>query len=402
MHRHPGYRDERKHFRRSRAHAPICQRDICRAAALRLPLMPPRGKPTHQEKTPAVARPNRTHVSLDDIAREAGVSRMTVSRVLGNRGRFSEETRAHVVAIAESKRYRPNRMARAVHTGRSLTIGLLLPVHGPYYSRVAQGAHDELAAAGYSVLLGSNPHDRGPAAHAEELRLVHAFLDRRVDAFVLRPVNDDATRVYYREIHERSIPLVAVDRRPAGSFCDFVGTDDLLGGRLAAEYLHSLGHRRLGHLAGPGEVSSARLRRQAFEETVAGFNDATRCHTVEADFRPTETDALALLDRAARPTAVFAVTDWGAAALYAAAQHLGLRIPHDLSVLGFADLVFAGLLNPGLSTLAQHPEEVGRAAARLVITRLRSATPARRNKTMLVPPELVARGSTSAWRTIQP
>ena len=124
--------------------------------------MPTQGKPTKKKETPAVARRNRTHVSLNDIAREAGVSRMTVSRVLGNRGRFSEETRARVVAIAESRRYRPNRMARAVHTGRSMTIGLLLPVHGPYYSRVAQGVHDELAAAGYSVLLGSNPHDRGP------------------------------------------------------------------------------------------------------------------------------------------------------------------------------------------------------------------------------------------------
>ena len=357
--------------------------------------MPTRGKPTKKKATPVVARPNRSHVSLDDIAREAGVSRMTVSRVLGNRGRFSEETRARVVAIAESKRYRPNRMARAVHTGRSMTIGLLLPVHGPYYSRVAQGAHDELAAAGYSVLLGSNPHDRGPAAHAEELRLVHAFLDRRVDAFVIRPVNDEATRLYYREIFERGVPLVAVDRRLAESFCDFVGTDDVLGGRLAAEYLHRLGHRRLGHLAGPDEVSSARLRRQAFEDTVARFKDGTRCHVVTAEFRASEADALSLLDRAARPTAVFAATDWGAAALYAAAQRLGLRIPNDLSVLGFADLVFADLLNPGLSTLAQHPEKVGREAARLVLRRLHATTDITRHRTVLVPPELIVRGSTS-------
>jgi LacI family transcriptional regulator len=395
MHRHPGLRDERNHFRHSPGQERICQRDIRGHTALLLSLMPTRGKPTQKKATPVVVRPNRTHVSLDDIAREAGVSRMTVSRVLGNRGRFSEETRARVIAIAESKRYRPNRMARAVHTGRSMTIGLLLPVHGPYYSRVAQGAHDELAAAGYSVLLGSNPHDRGPAAHAEELRLVHAFLDRRVDAFVLRPVNDDATRVYYREIHERGVPLVAVDRRLAGSFCDFVGTDDLRGGRLAAEYLHGLGHRNLGHLAGPGEVSSARLRRQAFEDTIAGFKDGTTCHVVAAGFHAGDADALALLDRAARPTAVFAVTDWGAAALYAAAQRLGLRIPHDLSVLGFADLVFADLLNPRLSTLAQHPEEVGREAARLVLRRLQAPTATTRHKTILVPPELIVRGSTA-------
>jgi len=364
--------------------------------------MPTQGKPTKKKETPAVARRNRTHVSLNDIAREAGVSRMTVSRVLGNRGRFSEETRARVVAIAEAKRYRPNRMARAVHTGRSMTIGLLLPVHGPYYSRVAQGVHDELAAAGYSVLLGSNPHDRGPEAQVEELRLVHAFLDRRVDAFVIRPVNDEATRVYYREIYERGVPLVAVDRRPAGSFCDFVGTDDLLGGRLAAQYLHGLGHRRLGHLAGPAGVSSARLRRQAFEETVAAFNDGTQRSVVEADFHASAAEALALLDQAARPTAVFAVTDWGAAALYAAAQRLRLRIPTDLSVLGFADLVFAGLLNPGLSTLAQHPEEVGREAARLVLRRLGQSTSARRNKTVLVPPELIVRGSTAPWVKTKP
>lgn len=410
MHRHPGLRDERNQLpallrrrpdfgpparTRSIRRPPICQRDIRRAAALVLPPMPNRGKPGKKTDASAPARPDRFHVSLDDIAREAGVSRMTVSRVLGNRGRFSEKTRERVVAIAEAKRYRPNRMARAVHTGRSMTIGLLLPVHGPYYSRVAQGAHDELAAAGYSVLLGSNPHDRGPAAHAEELRLVHAFLDRRVDAFVLRPVNDDATRVYYREIHERSVPLVAVDRRLAGSFCDFVGTDDLLGGRLAAEYLHALGHRHLGHLAGPAAVSSARLRRQAFEKTVAGFNDGTTCQVVAAGFHASEADALTLLDRAARPTAVFAVTDWGAAALYAAAQRLRLRIPHDLSVLGFADLVFAGLLNPGLSTLAQHPEAVGREAARLVLRRLGQPTPALRTKTVLLPPELIVRGSTA-------
>ena len=184
MHRHPGLRDERNQLpallrrgpdrgpparTRSIRRPPICQRDIRRAAALVLPPMPNRGKPGKKKDAPAQARPDRFQVSLDDIAREAGVSRMTVSRVLGNRGRFSEKTRERVVAIAESKRYRPNRMARAVHTGRSMTIGLLLPVHGPYYSRVAQGAHDELAAAGYSVLLGSNPHDHGPEAHAAEL-----------------------------------------------------------------------------------------------------------------------------------------------------------------------------------------------------------------------------------------
>jgi LacI family transcriptional regulator len=322
--------------------------------------------------------------------------------VLGNRGRFSEKTRVRVVAIAEAKRYRPNRIARAVHTGRSMTIGLLLPVHGPYYSRVAQGVHDELAAAGYSVLLGSNPHDRGPEAQGEELRLVHAFLDRRVDAFVIRPVNDEATRLYYREIFERGIPLVAVDRRLAGSFCDFVGTDDWLGGQLAAKYLRGLGHRRLGHLAGPAGVSSARLRRKAFEDTVAGFKDGTECHVVEADFRASEADALALLDRVARPTAVFAVTDWGATAIYRAAQRLGLRIPRDLSVLGFADLVFAALLDPGLTTLAQHPENVGHEAARLVLRRLGQRTSARPNQTVLVPPELIARGSTAPWGKANP
>jgi DNA-binding LacI/PurR family transcriptional regulator len=188
-----------------------------------------------------------------------------------------------------------------------------------------------------------------------------------------------------------------VDRELPGVRCDFAGTDDTTGGRLAAEHLLKLGHRRLGHLAGPRSVSTARGRRSGFEDAVATWGRRASCRTVEGfHFSGLRQEALNLLHARPRPTAVFCVNDDAAADLYGAAAELGLNIPRDLSVVGFADLPVASWLRPALTTLRQDPYRLGREAVRIVLER-RDGPPRKAGPIVVrLKPDLVVRKSTAA------
>jgi len=354
------------------------------------PLDPTLLSPMRTSRSPTAKQKTKTNLRM--IANELGISMMTVSRALNGHPGVAATTRKRVLTAADRLRYRPNKLIHAIRSGRSRTIGVMIGVPTSFHARLIHGIHDALAEAGYLPIL----HFHGPGAMAhrdeQELAYLHRLLDQRVDGIIFWPSDETVPEHYLREVWERGVPLVAIDRNLPLTKADFAGTDDMHGGRLVADYLLSLGHRRLAHIGGEPWVATYADRRRGFEETVCGRPGVTYAfdHCEDSLSGPAARRLLAGPDR---PTAVFLASDRMAPHVYAAAGAEGLRIGSDLSVVGFAALTETIWLQPHLTTVDQEPDEIGRAAVRLMIDRLEGKTKAAAPKSVRITPKLVVRES---------
>lgn len=333
-------------------------------------------------------------VNQCEIARELGVSQSLVSKILSGRNEASKEMTEKILKLVGEKGYRPNMLVRGMQTGQTKTIGVVVPADG-FHSGIVQGIHDHLDSAGYAMILVWNKENIAAPDSRKELEYIHRLVDRRVDGVILRPTHDDVSDMYFKEVSERGIPLVIVDRELARTHYDFAGTDDRAGGEMAARHLLGLGHRSLGQLAGPSSVSTAKDRRLGFEKAVAEFGKGAVCRTIEAQhFDHVEKEILQLLQSNPRPTAIFGANDNTAREIYEMAATLGLKVPGDLSVVGFADLEFARFLVPSLTTIQQDPYGIGEEAAKLLLARCKADKTGEKHEAIRLKPGLIVRAST--------
>ena len=338
-------------------------------------------------------------VSLQDIAQRCGVSHVTVSRVLNGKDYLHKtETVERVLAAAKEMGYRPNVLAKSILSGRTRTVGFLYRAgDGGWTSDIQTGIHEELVASEYfPITLSLKPG-------VPDLDQVYHLLDRRVDGVIIRPSYETPMAEYLDAIRKHGIPIVTLDTEvPETQDLDFVGTDDELGGRLAAEHLLELGHRCFGVLTFE-PMSTMSRRRLAFEETVKAVS-GTSCHFVTRSFLATSRGhgrALELLGSDPRPTAIFAGSDLLACGVYQAAAQLGIRIPEDLSLVGFADLEYAKLLSPPLTTIRQLPERIGRETVKLILGRIDGKEDDPKPRRICLKPEIVVRESTRELQTVE-
>jgi LacI family transcriptional regulator len=316
----------------------------------------------------------------------------------------SEETARRVMAAAERLGYRPNLLVRGIQTGKTGTVGVLIHPFQFYWGEVLCGIHDVLTEKDsvpitlWTAHWGSAPRNRfGPG---EALAQIHQLVDRRVDGVILWPPFAQLYQEHLHEFSSRNLPVVTIDHQLPEQFnADYVGSDEASGGRMVAEHLYALGHRRIGHLAAPGGTTWARHRRQAFEEAIAGMTGAS-VRVVEAPPGIPKLGieaARQMLDWAERPTAIFAASDLYARVVYEAAREKGLRIPEDLSVVGFSDDDFAEEMIPPLTTVRQPAYEIGKRAAEIVLGRAGGKIKGK-GKHEELGVELMVRGSTAEIR----
>jgi LacI family transcriptional regulator len=336
-------------------------------------------------------------VGVREIAESLGFSPMTVSRALNGRPEVSAATRERVLEAANRLNYRPNGLGRALKSGRSHTVGVVARPSNDFCSQVLVGVHDRLAESGVAPIVQFCP--QGRESPDLTLELLHRLVELRVDGVIFWPtaVSGEADMLpdlYFREVWERGLPLVALDRAMPRTHADFSGSDDDGGGALAAEHLLALGHRRIAHLGGPG-IGTFADRRTGFERTLARAGDVRfsfrLCPAVECG-----AEARDLLRQPAgiRPTAIFVSNDFYAVAVYETARDLGLEIGRDLSVVGFADVPLATALLPRLTTVRQDAVQIGRNAADLVLDRIEGRVATEAPRTRRVACELVVREST--------
>lgn len=339
----------------------------------------------------------KSTVSLREIAEKTSLSVTTVSRVLRQRGEISGETRRRVLEVAESMRYRPNLLVQGIQTGRTRTMGVMVPPYDSYWTDVLYGIHDELTAADHVYINAWCQHQDNDALYSKSLLgQLHRLIDRRVDGVIMWPHLAPLYSEHVEELECRNLPVVTVDHEMP--FGDAVETDEMLGAGAVARHLLELGHKRVAHLAWDNSYKWAQRRRSFFEQEVAAAGDAMCVTAVTQCDEDVERLTHELLSRDPKPTAIFACSDRVARLVYRAIATLGLRIPDDVSVVGFADLDFAEWMQPSLTTVRQDGVAMGRAAARLLIDRSEGKRTSEEPHVVRVACKLIQRDSTANLR----
>jgi len=333
--------------------------------------------------------PSPAPATIQQIAQATGVSLMTVSRALNSKGLVAPETERRILKVAGALRYRPNRLVRGLRTGQTGLIAAFFPADLGFYQPILRGVEKSLDAGGYFLLLNLIEQNQGLEAMREELRRLHQCLDIRIEGLILRPVNDDANAIYYREIMQRQIPFVVIDRELPDFRCDFVGSDNVEGGAEAARRLWAAGSRRLLVLFAGTRVSASRDRRQGFlnEAERAGAEVmAVDCH----DWEPSVESLTHVLKQPSvkKVDGIFAVSDVVAEKAWLALHAMGRRCPQDVKIIGFGCSPREEGLKQRLASFDQQPVDLGKEAARLLIERIKNpALPPRvlRMPTFFVP-----------------
>lgn len=331
--------------------------------------------------------------TIHDVARQARVSAMTVSRALNNRPGVSEETRIKVRAVAQGLGYVANAQAKRLAGGQTCILGMLVPdIGSEYVGEIVRGVGDALERSGYDLLLYTTHRD----PERERLRLAGIAGGMADGLLTVLPKTIDT---HLRMLERLELPVVIIDHRGANTTLPTVATDNLSGARSAVEHLTNLGHRRIGFVTGDPETGAARERLRGyreglqaaglpFDETLIEQGDFYQAKGFEA--------ALKLLRLPDPPTAIFAANDVSAFGVAAAVRELRLRVPIDVSVVGFDDIPSARQTYPPLTTVRQPLYDMGAAATRLLLSLLRGGEAA--VPRLSLPTELVVRGSSAPVR----
>ena len=333
-------------------------------------------------------------VRLKDIAADIGVSSITVSKALRNHPDISAETRARVLKRTKELNYQPNLAARALAMGRTFSAGLIVPdLVYPFFAELAKGLSEILNAAGYGLLISSSQEDV-----TLEAKQIEQMLSRGVDALLLASAQGTAASL--KRIEDKGAVCVLIDRSFADWAGNYVGIDDRRAGALATEHLLAVGRRRIAHIGGGRQLSTAAGR-------LAGYVDAVRAaglevpgnYVVSGETFDAQGDVAGyramqrLLALEARPDGVFCYNDPGAMGAMQAILDAGLRIPEDVAVIGCGNVLYSQYLRVPLSSIDQQTAEMGRRVGKLALSQI-GRKRRRRPERILLEPHVVPRAST--------
>ncbi|EHY9857442.1 LacI family DNA-binding transcriptional regulator [Vibrio parahaemolyticus] len=305
--------------------------------------------------------------TIKDVSDLAGVSQATVSRVINGTSRVSPDKKIKVEKAIQELGYRPNSIAKALASSQTASVGVVVPeLGGPFFSGILDSIESQLRRFGYHVVVtaGSNTSEGQKDA-------VEFLLGRRVDALILHTQNlsDD----YLIDLQSQGVSLVVVNRFIPEISTSCIDIDNELGGLMATQHLIRMGHKKIACISGPLDKSDARGRlqgyRKALEEAGIEYDEALVC---EAGFtEPSGVSAMnKLLRRGAEFTAVFACNDHMAFGAFEVLKENGIRVPDNISLVGFDDVIFARYLTPSLSTINFPIQQMSKEAVQLVIQKL--------------------------------
>jgi LacI family transcriptional regulator len=331
-------------------------------------------------------------IRLKDIADELGVSLVTVSKVLRGKTDISEETRHRVLDRMKKLNYRPNMLARGLASGRTHTVGLVVPdlVH-PFFAEFAKSLSSVLRANKYALVLASS--EETPEIEIEELQTLAL---RGVDVLLLASCRTGLRR--RMSVTDGTVPCLLVDRNLAGTKMPYVGSDDARAGELATEHLVAIGRKRIAHIGGQNTSPSVD-RERGFTNVLAKHGrKLPKSYVIHNERIEEGGDAVGfhamqqLLKQRSKPDAVFCYNDLTAVGAIEAVLEAGFRVPEDVAIIGCGNFRYANYLRVPLSTIDQSTTELGRIAGEMALELSRQ--PLSSPRSVLLQPSLVVRAST--------
>lgn len=339
------------------------------------------------------AEPSNERITLADVAARAGVSLMTVSRVVNDRPGVGQKTRERVREAIDRLGYRPNIVAQGLKAASSRTLGLMIPdVTNPYFPEIVRGAEDRAIEHGYTLLLTSVIEDT-----ERETQALQTFEDHLVDGVIACSPRLENAELY--PLLKRQRNVVLVNRRSDPAIAGSVRVDHELGARLLLRHLHQLGCRRPAFLSGPGHSHAGRERLLGLEREAKDLEvDLPRSRvlacppTVEGGARATRE----MLAREPEIDSLLCFNDLVAAGAMQTLKELGIDVPRELAVTGYDDILFARMFSPGLTTIRAPTYEIGKQAVGMLFDRMQGRG---YGIDIVLQPELFARGSTVGFNT---
>jgi len=337
--------------------------------------------------------------TVRDVAKKAGVSAMTVSRVINGGVGVRSDTRRRVESAVAELDFVPNGIARGLMSRRTGTLGLIVPdIVNPFFAIVVRGAETVARRAGYRLLLCNSESDL-----VLERQYIEDVISHRVEGLLLAPVGDRSKANLVLAVR-RKFPFVLIDRSVAGLNCDLVQADSVDGARKLVSHLISIGHRRIAVIIEPDNVSTARERMRGYREALKAGGLKLEPELVmrtTADRAGGYGAMQRILGFDPRPTAVFAVNNMTALGAMQAIRDRGLVVPKDIALVCFDDVEHLAVLSPFLTVVNQPTEMLGTMAAELLLNRIAADSGGPRRQVVLQS-ELLVRESCSAKAGVPP
>ncbi len=338
-------------------------------------------------------------ITMRDVARRAGVSTMTVSRVINGSGYASPEARARVERAVSELDYVPNAVARHLRSRRTKTIALVVSdITNPFFTTIARGVEDAAAGRGYAVMFANTDE-----SETEEMQYLRMLAQRQIDGVLLVPAGSTAEP--FRLMRAQDIPVVILDRRVTARKLDEVRCDSERGTYDLVHHLIELGHRRIAVITGRANISTSTDRVVGYERALTEAGVAIDPALIRYDsfsLKAGYDGVKAILEVAPRVTAIFAANNFIAFGALRALREAHLGVPDDVSIVTFDDLPEDWHDDPFLTVLAQPAYELGRSAAELLLDRLEAGGQKAKRRVILLPGELIVRRSTARPRPANP
>lgn len=331
-----------------------------------------------------------TEPTIHDIARELEISASTVSRALNDNPRISLKTKEKIKVVADKLGYRPNTLASNLRNKKSNTIGIVVPlINRHFFSSVISGVEDVAFKAGYNVVI-SQSNDLA----AKEISIVQSMFLNRVDGLIISIAMQSTNFDHLKLFRRKHIPLVFFDRAVPEIETDKIVVDDFAGGFKVTQHLVDQGYKRIGHLAGPqnlttyldrknGYIEALRKNGIDYDESLVVINTLT-----SEDGVPAIEQLMAL---PIPPDAIFCGNDTTALSVMIYLRDKGIRIPEDFGIVGFSNEPFSKVVSPAISTILQPGFAMGQKAAELIISKIENKD--RTYQTIILPTELIIRDS---------
>jgi LacI family transcriptional regulator len=310
-------------------------------------------------------------VTIYDIAKQANVSAMTVSRVINNSGRISEHTRTKVMNVMQEMNYVPNSVARSLVKQKSMILSLLIPdIANPFFTTLARGAEDMAKNGGYKLLFGNSDED-----YVKEREYVEMIVSTRVGGVLLAPAGDQSLQ-NLQFLEQHNVPYVMLDREVPGIRADQVVGDSKAGAMKLMEHLIHLGHRRIALINGHSDVSTARLRYAGYVDSLAQYHipyDPQLVITTGFKSSAQFPELESLLLNPDAPTALFAANNFIAIEVMRTLRKLNIQVPEQISVVSFDDMGEHLTLDPFLTAVTQPAYQFGNLGMNLLLERIQGA-----------------------------